>query len=136
MSQRGEIRVAIMVATFGAGLLLARIKTPLNTGSFPLWLLLLQPILAFIASVVIMRGKYKNVTRPLTFPSIDGPLFEQRLPLQDELDSALLTFSFGFGGFFWVYVLKNAISLESLVGIGWAAGGMLGLSFFLKKPPP
>jgi hypothetical protein len=89
--------------------------------------ILLVP-LSFVSSSAIMQKKY-NDKYNVAMPSIGGPVFQGRLPLQDEYDSVIITSSVAVGGLLGAAVHQSTISFISLAGIAWAAGEWLAILF-------
>ena len=125
------IRLAMAAILFCLGTYVQALPFEQITFSIVLAMVVVTMLSCSSSFILIWRryGRHPEIDR---YPSWSSPLFKNRLPLQDEFDSAWGTIIAGCGGMLGAYPTRTIFSGWGLIGIVWGIGVLLSIRMYLS----
>ena len=129
-----KLRLLIVVFFLVLGAQAYRAQPQLAKGTHIGIFLIVLVFGSLLSTFFLCKQKYKGIKRgDLKFPTLSGPLLGARLPMQDELDGALLTIATGLGGLLGIGLINKRLSYESLAAILWGGSMLMGIWLYTSR---
>jgi hypothetical protein len=88
---------------------------------------------SFGAALILSWIKYRRIeTLLITFPTLNGPIFSGRCPLQDEYDSGVIMISLGSGALVECAFFQYALPVEGICALLWGVAVFTAIRVYVN----